>query len=158
MTKCAYHSERDPVSACVNCGKLICEECRKTIEGKIYCEPCSRLIAENTSGQGSLAVVPKEVKGWNWGAFLLSWIWGIGNHVWLALLALIPYAGVIMNFVLGVKGSEWAWQNRRWDSIEHFKRTQRTWAKWGIGIVIAIIILGIFAAVVIPNVGRFLAR
>ena len=47
------------------------------------------LATENTSGQGSSAVVPKEVHGWNWGAFLLNWIWGIGNNVWLALLALI---------------------------------------------------------------------
>lgn len=28
----------------------------------------------NTSGQGSSAAVPEEVKGWSWGAFFLSWI------------------------------------------------------------------------------------
>jgi len=27
--------------------------------------------AENTSGQGRLAVIPEEIRGWNWGAFLL---------------------------------------------------------------------------------------
>ena len=32
----------------------------------------------NTSGQGSSAVVPEEVKGWSWGGFFLTWIWGIG--------------------------------------------------------------------------------
>jgi H+/Cl- antiporter ClcA len=37
-----------------------------------------------------------------------------------------------MWFVLGAKGSSWAWQNNRWDSIENFKRTQRKWAMWGV--------------------------
>ncbi len=50
---------------------------------------------ENTSGQGSQAVVPKEVKEWNWGAFLLTWIWGVGNHVWLVPIVLVLVAGVV---------------------------------------------------------------
>ena len=104
---------------------------------------------ENTSGQGKLAEVPREIQGWNWGAFLLSWIWSIGNSVWIGLLALIPYAGFIMAIILGVKGSEWAWQSKRWDSIEHFKRTQRTWSYWGIGIaafgILVWIIIAIFS-------------
>ena len=36
-----------------------------------------------------------------------------------------------MLFVLGAKGSAWAWRNGRWDSVEHFKRVQRKWAIWG---------------------------
>jgi len=87
------------------------------------------LIAENTSGQGKLASVPREIQGWNWGAFLLNWLWSVDNRVWIGLLCLIPYVGIIMNIVLGVKGNEWAWQNKKWESIEHFKRTQSTWAK-----------------------------
>ena len=91
---------------------------------------------ENTSGQGKLAVVPREIEGWNWGAFLLNWIWSICNNVWIGLLSLIPYAGIIMVIILGVKGNEWAWQYKRWDSIEHFKRTQKTWRDWGVGLLI----------------------
>lgn len=30
-------------------------------------------------------MVPDEVKGWNWGAFTFSWIWGIGNKTYLPL-------------------------------------------------------------------------
>lgn len=41
---------------------------------------------ENTSGQGVAAVVPPELDRWNWGAFLLNWIWGIGNNTFIALL------------------------------------------------------------------------
>ncbi len=79
-------------------------------------------------------MVPQEIKGWNWGAFLLGVIWGAGNNVWWSLLLLIPYFGAVWIFVMGVKGSEWAWESKRWDSIEHFKRTQKKWRDWGIGI------------------------
>jgi Cytochrome oxidase complex assembly protein 1 len=76
-------------------------------------------------------VVPAEIGRWNWGAFLLNWIWGIGNQTYIALLALIPGFGFIWMLVLGVKGNAWAWRNGRWDSVEHFKRVQRKWAIWG---------------------------
>lgn len=76
--------------------------------------------------------IPPELDRWNWGAFLLNWIWGIGNKTYIALLTLVPFVGFIMLFVLGAKGSQWAWRNRRWDGVEHFKRVQRTWAKWGL--------------------------
>jgi len=77
-------------------------------------------------------VVPAEIDRWNWGAFLLNWIWGVGNNTFIALLTLIPVFGLIMMFVLGAKGSGWAWRNGRWDSVEHFKRVQRLWAMWGV--------------------------
>jgi Cytochrome oxidase complex assembly protein 1 len=82
--------------------------------------------------------VPPEINRWNWGAFLLNWIWGIGNQTYIALLALIPGFGFIWMLVLGAKGSAWAWRNGRWDSVEHFKRVQRKWAIWGAIIWIAV--------------------
>ncbi len=93
----------------------------------------------NTSGQGEAAVVPPEIQGWNWGAFLLTWIWGIGNNVMIALLALIiPFWGIY----LGLKGNELAWRNKQWESVEHFKQVQRRWALWGLGILVASLALG----------------
>jgi Cytochrome oxidase complex assembly protein 1/Protein of unknown function (DUF3176) len=95
--------------------------------------------------------IPPELDRWNWGAFLLNWIWGIGNNTYIALLTLIPLVGFVMPFVLGAKGSKWAWQNGRWDNVEHFKRVQRGWAKWGaiiwLGAVVlfASIFFGVFA-------------
>ncbi|MBA4370956.1 MAG: ribonuclease G [Coriobacteriaceae bacterium] len=96
---------------------------------------------------GGLSVVPPEARGWNWGAFFLSWIWGIGNNTWIALLALIPYVNFVMVFVLGAKGSEWAWRNKRWESVEQFRRTQRTWAIVGLVLFAIGVILGIIGAV-----------
>jgi hypothetical protein len=101
---------------------------------------------ENTSGQGKLAAVPPEIDRWNWGAFLLNWIWGLGNDTYIALLALVPFVNLPMVFVAGANGSRWAWQNRRWDSVEHFQRVQRQWAKWGV--IILLISLAIPAACV----------
>lgn len=87
---------------------------------------------ENTSGGGSTAPVPAEVDRWNWGAFLLTWIWGLGNNTFIALLAFVPFVNIAMPFVLGARGSAWAWRNRRWESVEAFRQTQRKWARWGL--------------------------
>ncbi len=96
---------------------------------------------ENTSGQGKLATVPAELDRWNWGAFLLNWIWGIGNNTLNALLVFVPFFGLVMPFVLGAKGSAWAWQNKRWRDTAHFKSVQRLWAIWGVAILVAAITL-----------------
>ena len=82
---------------------------------------------ENSSGLGTRSIVPDEVRGWNWGAFLLNWIWGLGNSTYIALLMFVPFVGLVMIFVLGFKGSEWAWRNQKWKSIAAFKREQRIW-------------------------------
>lgn len=103
---------------------------------------------ENTSGQRQLAQVPAEIKRWNWGAFFLHWIWGIGNDTYIALLALIPFFGFVWSFVLGAKGSEWAWRNKRWDSIEHFKHVQRIWAIVGLIVVLGMVFLFIIQIVI----------
>jgi Cytochrome oxidase complex assembly protein 1 len=98
---------------------------------------------ENTSGHGVAAVIPAELDRWNWGAFLLNWIWGIGNNTFIALLMFVPVVNMVMPFVLGAKGSAWAWRNKRWDSVEHFRRVQRLWAIWGVVFVIALVGFGV---------------
>ena len=113
---------------------------------------------ENTSGLGKAAIVPYEIKGWNWGAFLMTWIWGIGNKVWIALIVFIPvpFLALIMCFVLGAKGNQWAWQRKVWASVEDFKRTQRTWRNWGIGLlIVSLIIYALFFILGIWTVGDF---
>jgi len=97
---------------------------------------------ENTSGGGRNAVVPREIDRWNWGAFLMTWIWGIGNNTFIALLILVPGVNIVMWFVLGAKGSAWAWQNSRWESVDHFKRAQRSWAMWGVIAPVVVVVFG----------------
>ena len=41
---CAYHPGKEAGAACVNCGKLICLECKMELAGKNYCPPCANEI------------------------------------------------------------------------------------------------------------------
>jgi len=88
----------------------------------------------NDSGTGPMAQLPLQLQGFNWGAFFLNWIWSIAHKSYIGLLCFVPCVNIVMIFVLGFKGNEWAWQNCRWESIEHFQDVQRKWAAWGIGI------------------------
>jgi hypothetical protein len=122
----------------------------------IYNAPQADLNHEgdNNSGQGKGSVPPPGVTGWSWGAFLLNWIWSLGNGTYIGLLAMVPYVGIIMAIVLGIKGREWAWQNKRWDSVEHFNRVQKKWSAWAVGILVVPALLGIIAAIVLPMMNR----
>lgn len=97
----------------------------------------------NTSGQGKNAVVPPEIKGWCWGAFLLSWIWAVSNRVWIGLLCFVPWIGIIAWIYLGLKGRELAWRKKKWESVEHFNAVQRKWSAWGIGITVSVIVIDV---------------
>jgi len=86
--------------------------------------------------------IPDEIQGWNWGAFLLPWLWLWTNQVWAGLFCFVPEVGWITTIALGAKGNEWAWKSRRWRSIQHFKEHQRGWAIAGllVGAPISIIL------------------
>lgn len=141
---------------CSKCGRLL-----KTDD--VYCAGCGSKIglseplfnrARDNSAtefytdklptQKGLTGIPSEIKGWNWGAFFFGWIWGIAHNVWVSLLTIIPFIGVIMLIVLGVKGNEWAWRNRKWDSIEQFKRTQHQWAVAAVVLLLIQVVLIVF--------------
>jgi zinc-ribbon domain len=122
---------------CRNCGRQIDE----TAATCPFCGAVQSVVMHVGSADG----VPEGVKGWSWGAFLLSWVWAIGNRTWIGLLALVPWLGFIMAVILGFKGREWAWKNKRWDSLEHFNRVQRKWSIWGFIVFIIIVILGFVA-------------
>lgn len=96
--------------------------------------------------------IEKELSKWNWGAFFLNWFWGIFNKSYLALFALIPVFGCLWAWVCGVEGNKWAWENKRWESIEHFRKDQREWAMIGTVILgipsIVILLIFIFGAIV----------
>lgn len=97
-----------------------------------YREP----VVSNNSGHGnfldSSVPVPHEIRGWNWGAFLLPWFWPFTNQVWIGLFSYVPNCPVVMALALGAKGNEWAWRSRKWRSIEHFKAHQRRWTIAGV--------------------------
>jgi hypothetical protein len=131
---------------CPKCGKEVSEDIK-------FCPQCGQdlkveVISENTSGQGESAIVPEEVKGWSWAGFGLTWIWGVFNGVLISLLVLIPFPffSLAWAIVLGIKGNEWAWRNKKWDSVEHFKDTQRPWNIAGI-VLFAISMVALIAVI-----------
>lgn len=105
-------------------------------------------------------IVPEEIKGWNWGAFLYSVFWGFGNRTYLPLLSLIPVFGFIWMFVVGFKGQEWAWKKSNYSSenitdIKAFQAIQSSWNRaglimfmlWLIGIILFLAIIVIAALI-----------
>ena len=125
----------------------------------------------NNSGQGKDSPVLDVVsKKFNWGAFLLSWIWGLGNRTYItllifvgAVLSIVPILGFVAQLGLciwfGIKGNTWAWQNKKWQSIEHFHEVQKKWAVAGVivailGIVISTLISMLLVAVMFSNSGN----
>lgn len=125
------------------------------------CKHCGEWLDGQNHQETNLAKseLPTEYQKFNWGAFLLTWIWGIGNKTYIAfvifavsLLNIIPFVGWIaplaFSIWLGIKGNEFAWNNNHWDNLEQFNNVQRKWAMWG-GIVIGISIFLIFIGALI---------
>ena len=151
---------------------MFCTSCgTQAIDSSAFCGGCGKPAASATSAHAVEhpmkqpfasprldGDIPEGVKGWSWGAFLLSWIWAIGNRTWLGLLALVPYVGFFVAVWLGIKGREMAWKNKQWDSVEHFNRVQRRWSIWGLVLVLGVGVLGILAAIAIPAYHDYTVR
>lgn len=94
---------------------------------------------ENNQLNGNIEInqIPNEIKEhFNCGAFLLTWIWGLFNKTYITLIYLIllfiPHFGIFLAFFaqlwFGIKGNEWAWKNKKWESVEQFHKNQKKWA------------------------------
>ena len=103
--------------------------------------------------------MPAELHGWNWGAFCLNWIWGIGNSTYIAFLVFVPFANVVMPFVLGAKGNEWAWTHRKFESVAQFKEVQKAWTIWGLVMLgLGIIMWILFGAAIIALIVKMMGE
>jgi hypothetical protein len=98
-----------------------------------------------------MAVLPAEIRGWSWGAFLMNWVWGLFNHTYIALLICVPVVNLVILVLLGLKGNEWAWRNKRWDSVAHFKSVQRKWAIAGFVFLFVGVGLGLLGVMMAPE-------
>ena len=122
-----------------------CRGCGQQIhESAVTCPHCG--APHGATSLAATAALPPGIQGWSWGAFLLNWIWGIFNGTWLSLLCLVPVVGFVMPFVLGFKGREWAWRNKKWESVEHFQRVQKAWSTWAVAVLAGALVIGIIAA------------
>ena len=124
----------------------VCPVCGETIlASTAICEHCGEKFnnKETHSKLSDTKNFPDELKKFNWGAFLVTWIWGLGNNVrislWslLGLLAFIPAISIFIaipifafQIWLGINGNKLAWGNNQWDSVEQFNTVQKKWAMW----------------------------
>lgn len=103
---------------------------------------------DNTSGMQGPVPPEVEAMGWSWGGFGLNWIWGIGNRVYIALLAFIPCVNLFVAIYLGIAGHKLAWQNRRFESVQQYKDTMKAWNTWGLIFFIVNIVFSIIYGVI----------
>lgn len=90
----------------------------------------------------------KPITGWNWGAMMYGWIWGIANGCYLPLLGLIPFINWFWWIVCGIKGNEWAMNGGKWKTVEEFNAVQRSWNTAGkIAFWYFVIVFGIGIAI-----------
>lgn len=77
-----------------------------------------------------------EINKFNWGAFFGTFVWGLFNKTYIALL-IIPLfftpAWLFFGLILGIKGNEWGYKNKKYNSIEEFHKSQKRQATfWSI--------------------------
>lgn len=125
--------------------------------GSLYINLVDELNTQVESSDVDYATgLPKELKKFNWGAFLLPAIWLIGNKC-SSVLGVLIAAGFVFNLLykagldeiwgliayigvsifLGIKGNELAWKNNKYEDIEEFNIIQHRWVA---GIIILIIL------------------
>lgn len=105
-------------------------------------------------------VFPEELKRFNWGAFLLNWIWGLMHKQYITLLyflaCFIPVIGPFaISLWFGFAGNKWAWESKQWNSVEEFNEVQRNWVRlWFVLMILATIITlkVIFIILLISNI------
>jgi len=94
--------------------------------------PPPRPIDRPTDEQIRQEVVAVEMTKWNWGAFLLTFIWGLGHGYPRSLLIWVPFYNFYEWYRLGRYGNKIAWATGRWTTVDAFRKSQRKWAIWGI--------------------------
>ncbi len=98
--------------------------------------------------------------GLNWGAFLLPFVWGPANNVWIGLASLIGLFGGVfglaslgVSIYLLIKGNEMAWKAKPWQSVEQFQAAQKPWIMWGVIAVVIEIVISVMRAAQMAQAG-----
>jgi hypothetical protein len=77
-------------------------------------------------------------EGWNWGAFVFTWIWLLWHNMvpfGIGLLLASFFFGplsLIASFYLGAKANELAWTYKPFRNLQHFEETEKAWNRWGL--------------------------
>lgn len=89
----------------------------------------------------------------------MSAIWALGNKLYLiAFLGFIPGVNIILAFVAGFKGNEWAARNITYRDMEEFSKIQEPWNRAGFLVFAISLILGfLYAFIYVVVMGLILS-
>ena len=64
MSSCSRHPSKESVGACINCGKLVCVQCRVEHDDKTYCQPCAEklFVVKETPPEAKPVLTPTGAK------------------------------------------------------------------------------------------------
>lgn len=142
-THCAHELSPED-KFCTGCGAPV-DDAPSQEEETLSFRPAPTFEGAPSSSDPSPESNRRQVPGrFNWGAFSLTLIWGIGNRCYITLLCLVPIVGFIMPFVAGFKGNAWAYENNRYRDMEEFSQVQDTWNRAGFVCFIAQLLIGGF--------------
>lgn len=85
---CVNHPEAAASAFCQDCGKALCGQCARTVQGNVYCEPC--LTARTMTASGPAGMPPGYGPGFPSSA-------GAPNPGTAAVLGFIPGVGAMYN-------------------------------------------------------------
>lgn len=138
--------------------------------------PKQQVINDDNSSE-QLAISVAKTK-WNWAAFLMQWIWGVGHDCWWPLFiqlgigliciisfAFAPIAPIMMiimaivsnlaslaiSIYLGIYGNRIAWENGCFDNLQHFERKEKRW----LYVSLALLCIYILSIILIISMGFF---
>lgn len=106
---------------------------------------------------------PKDFrKDFNIGAFLGTWVWGLFNKsykpLWILLLMLTPWVFPFAVYC-GMKGNEWAYNNKTWENEQKFKKSQENqtifWVIFQfvvVPVIYTIIVFGVIGALIFSTI------
>lgn len=139
-----------------------CSDCRQPMklikvinrsEAIFKCKKCNKKYQVAFD----IPTFPECINRFNWGAFGLLPLWGLGNgksylfFLYLPIIftlqeniivTLLSVIFLIIAIYYGINGNRISWMNKNWSSIEVFDRVQKRWNVAGIlGLIISVISL-----------------
>jgi hypothetical protein len=111
------------------------------------------------SGNDSRLLAEARGLGWNWGGFLLPYLWLIGHGrvtpalvLWISMG--LPFLGFLHLFLypataiyLGLNGFEVSWRYRSYHSVAGLQESEREWMIWGV-VLNLLVIFSVFISLV----------
>lgn len=128
---------------CTNCG-AINEHFTGSRDGMFNKINNSEILSTGNIAVQKSSFFKKQLPGvFNWGAFSITSLWALGNKLYLiAFLSIIPIVNVVLWFVAGFKGNEWAARNNAYRDMEEFSRVQESWNRAGFLFFVITVVIG----------------